>query len=175
MSARYNLTHLILRRLAPLIVALVATSPLAAQARGALEFMGFRPGMSAADVEARISALGGRWSCKASRVDARFSECRGNVNPNGEGEYALTSSVVGGTTAVLLISGDVDDAQLDGWVDNLSKRYGRVTARLANTQAMWQWVRERRMIRITTRIERGTRVVSVSLVDGIVLDGLGGG
>lgn len=137
--------------------------------------MGFRPGMSAADIEARVSALGGRWSCRTSRVDSRFSECRGHINPNGEGEYTLTGSLVGGTTAVLLIAGDVEDPQLDRWVDDLSDRYGRVTARLANTQAMWQWVRERRMIRITTRIERGTRVVSVSLVDGIVLDGLGGG
>jgi hypothetical protein len=40
---------------------------------------------------------------------------------------------------------------------------------------MWQWVRERRMIRVTTRIERSNRVVSVSLVDGVTLDSLGGG
>lgn len=156
-------------------MALVATSSLPAQTKAALEFMGFRPGMSAADIAARVSALGGRWSCSTSRVDSRFSECRGQINPTGEGQYTLTGSLVGGTTAVLLIASDVDDAQLDRWVDDLSGRYGRVTARLANTQAMWQWVRERRMIRITTRIERGTRVVSVSLVDGIILDGLGGG
>jgi hypothetical protein len=37
------------------------------------------------------------------------------------------------------------------------------------------WVQERRMIRVTTRIERGSRVVSVSLVDGVILDNLGGG
>ena len=137
--------------------------------------MGFRPGMSAADLEARVEALGGEWSCKASRVDSRFSECRGHVNPNGTGEYKLTGSLVGGTTAVLLIVGDVDDVELSRWVDDLSAQYGRVSARLANTQAMWQWVRDRRMIRVTTRLERGTRVVSVSLVDGITLDSLGGG
>ena len=156
-------------------MALAATTPLLAQSKAPLEFMGFRPGMSAADAEARISALGGKWTCKKSRVDSRFSECRGTINPNGQGEFNLTGSVVGGTTAVLLISGDVDDPELNGWVEDLSGKYGRVTARLANTQAMWQWVRERRMIRITTRIEQSNRVVSVSLVDGVTLDGLGGG
>jgi hypothetical protein len=156
-------------------VALAATTPLAAQTRSPLEFMGFKPGMSGADIEARITALGGRWSCKTSRVDSRFAECRGSINPAGEGEYTVTGSLVAGSTAVLLIVGDVDDPQLGRWVDDLSSRYGQVSARLANTQAMWQWVRERRMIRVTTRIEGGVRVVSVSLVDGIILDGLGGG
>jgi hypothetical protein len=156
-------------------VALVATSTASAQSKAALEFMGFRPGMTRSDIESRVSSLGGKWSCTTSKVDSRFSECRGHINPNGEGEYQLTGSLVGGTTAVLLIVGDVDDPQLGQWVEDLSARYGQVSARLANTQAMWQWVRERRMIRVTTRIEQGTRVVSVSLVDGVILDNLGGG
>jgi hypothetical protein len=131
--------------------------------------------MSSAEVGTRAAALGGKWSCTASKVDRRFSECRGSINQEGGAEFKLTGSVVGGTTAVLLISGPVDDADLNRWVDDLSTKYGRVTARLANTQAMWEWVRARRMIRVTTRIERSTRVASVSLVDGITLDGLGGG
>jgi len=175
MSARYDLTHSALGRFAPLILALVATSTVSAQSKAALEFMGFRPGMAQADIAARVSALGGKWSCTTSKVDSRFSECRGSINPNGEGEYKLTGSLVSGTSAVLLIVGDVEDPELRGWVEDLSSRYGQVSARLANTQAMWQWVRERRMIRVTTRIEGGTRVVSVSLVDGIILDNLGGG
>ena len=157
------------------MVVFAATSPLSAQSTAALEFMGFRPGMSSADVQARISALGGKWSCRASKVDSRFSECRGTLNAEGGGQLQVTGSVVGGTTAVLLISGEVDDPALSRWVDDLSAKYGKVTARLANTQAMWQWVRQRRMIRITTRIERSTRVASVSLVDGVTLDSLGGG
>jgi len=157
------------------MVVLAATSPLSAQSTVALEFMGFRPGMSSADVQARISALGGRWSCSTSKVDTRFSECRGTLTAEGGGQFQVTGSVVGGTTAVLLISGEVDDPALTRWVDDLSAKYGKVTARLANTQAMWQWVRQRRMIRITTRIERSTRVASVSLVDGVTLDSLGGG
>lgn len=156
-------------------MALAATSPLSAQSKAALEFMGFRPGMARADIVSRVAALGGTWSCSTSKVDARFSECRGRINPDGEGDYQLTGSMVSGTTAVLLIVGDVDDPRLDRWVQDLSSRYGQVSARLANTQAMWQWVRERRMIRVTTRIERGSRVVSVSLVDGVILDNLGGG
>jgi len=157
------------------MVALAATSPLSAQSNVALEFMGFRPGMSSADVQARISALGGKWSCSSSKVDSRFSECRGSLNAEDGGQFQVTGSVVGGTAAVLLISGEVNDSALGRWVDDLSAKYGKVTARLANTQAMWQWVRQRRMIRITTRIERSTRVASVSLVDGVTLDSLGGG
>jgi len=157
------------------MVALVATSPLLAQSKAALEFMEFRPGMSSADVQARVSALGGKWSCAASKVDSRFSECRGTINADGGRQFQITGSVVRGTVAILLISGQVDDTELNRWVDDLSTRYGKVTARLANTQAMWQWVRERRMIRVTTRIERTNRVASVSLVDGVTLDSLGGG
>jgi hypothetical protein len=157
------------------MVALAATNPLSAQSNAALEFMGFRPGMSSADVQARVSGLGGTWSCTASKVDARFSECRGTIKADGGGQFQVTGSVVSGTTAILLISGQVDDPGLNRWVDELSAKYGKVTARLANTQAMWQWVRERRMIRITTRIERSNRVASVSLVDGVTLDSLGGG
>jgi hypothetical protein len=157
------------------MVALAVTSPLSAQSKAALEFMGFRPGMASADVQARVAALGGRWSCSSSKVDARFSECRGSIHTDGGGQFQITGSVVGGTAAVLLISGQVSDTELNGWVEDLSAKYGRVTARLANTQAMWQWVRERRMIRVTTRIERSNRVASVSLVDGVTLDGLGGG
>ena len=157
------------------MVVLATTSPLSAQSTVALEFMGFRPGMSSADVQARVSALGGKWSCGKSKVDSRFSECRGTINAEGGGQFQLIGSVVAGTTAVLLISGEVNDSALTHWVDDLSAKYGKVTARLANTQAMWQWVKQRRMIRITTRIERSTRIASVSLVDGITLDSLGGG
>ena len=157
------------------MVAFAATTPLSAQSSAALEFMGFRPGMSSAEVQARVSELGGKWSCKTSKVDSRFAECRGSVQAEGGGEFQLTGSIVGSTTAVLLINGEVDDSTLNRWVDDLSRKYGKVAARLANTQAMWQWVRQRRMIRVTTRIERTTRVASVSLVDGITLDSLGGG
>jgi hypothetical protein len=38
---------------------------------------------------------------------------------------------------------------------------------------MLQWVRRGRMIRLTWRLERGEKIVSVSLVDGHVLDGWG--
>jgi hypothetical protein len=85
----------------------------------------------------------------------------------------VTGSLVNGAVAVMLVSGTVDDTTLSRWVDDLAGRFGQVEPRRANGQLVWQWVRERRMIRVTTRIERGSRYVSVSLVDGILLDGLG--
>jgi hypothetical protein len=58
------------------------------------------------------------------------------------------------------------------WLADLSARYGTVEPRRTQGQATWQWVRQRQMIRLTTRLENGHRVVSVSLMDGPLLDGL---
>jgi hypothetical protein len=80
--------------------------------------------------------------------------------------------MVNGSAAVLLIEGTVDDILLTRWVDNLTSSFGKVPAVLANRQAMWQWTRQRRMIRVTTKIDQGVRLVSVSLVDGPILDAL---
>jgi hypothetical protein len=105
-------------------------------------------------------------------VDPRFTECRGAAHPEGEPALTVTGSLVDGSAAVLLVAAPVDEARLRRWVADLSTRYGDVTPRAANGQRMWQWVRQQRMIRLTTRLEGANRMVSVSLVDGPLLDGL---
>lgn len=97
------------------------------------------------------------------------------MRPAGEPAIEVTGSLVDGSVAVLLLAASVDDARLERWVGDLSARYGRVTPRTPHGQTSWQWVRRQRMIRVTTRIEASGRVVSVSLVDGPLLDGLDGG
>lgn len=154
-----------------LLASLALPGSASAQA-GSLEFLGFTPGATRQQVETLIETHDGEWSCAAARVDRRFSECRGVIRPQGLGELNIIGSIIDGKAAVLLIEGSVDDVMLTRWVDNLSSTYGRVTARLANTQAMWQWTRARKMIRVTTRIEQADRLVSVSLVDGPILDAL---
>jgi hypothetical protein len=174
MSAKSKL----LRRLAGLVPALLLTSLaapgwLAGQTpTSPLEFMGFNPGLSRKQVETLVTSHGGEWRCAPSKVDHRFSECRGVIRPDGMGELNIIGSLINGKVAVLLIEGSVDDVLLTRWVDGLTDRYGRVSARLAKSQAMWQWTRQRKMIRVTTRIEQANRLVSVSLVDGPILDAL---
>jgi hypothetical protein len=161
------------RQLAVVLLALLLPGSLPAQGSlPPLDFMGFNPGDTRREVESLLSSRGGEWRCASSRVDGRFSECRGTIQPDGMGELNVIGSIINGTTAVLLIEGTVDDVELTRWVDELTSRFGNVSARLANGQAMWQWTRQRHMIRVTTRIEQGVRIVSVSLVDGPVLDAL---
>jgi hypothetical protein len=154
-----------------LLVGLSGPGALAAQT-APLEFLGFNPGTTRKAVETLVTNHGGEWRCAPSKVDRRFSECRGVIRPSGLGELNIIGSMVNGTAAVLLIEGSVDDVLLTRWVDNLTSEFGEVPAVLANRQAMWQWTRQRRMIRVTTRIDQGVRLVSVSLVDGPILDAL---
>ena len=154
-----------------LLVGLSGPGALAAQT-APLQFLGFNPGTTRKAVETLVTNHGGEWSCAHSKVDRRFAECRGVIRPSGLGELNIIGSMVNGTAAVLLIEGSVDDVLLTRWVDNLTSEYGKVPAVLANRQAMWQWTRQRRMIRVTTRIDQGVRLVSVSLVDGPILDAL---
>jgi hypothetical protein len=106
-------------------------------------------------------------------VDPRIAECWGEIRTPGDGPLTLRASLVEGAVAVLLISGPVGDAGVARWRDRLAARYGSVPARREHGQESWQWVRRSRMIRLTTRREDGTRIASVSLVDGPLLDGLG--
>jgi len=97
------------------------------------------------------------------------------AHPEGEPALTVTGSLVDGSAAVLLVAAPVDEARLRRWVADLSTRYGEVAPQASHGQLTWQWVRQRRMIRLTTRTEGETRMVSVSLVDGPLLDGLNRG
>jgi hypothetical protein len=137
-----------------------------------LQFLGFRPGSSRAEAESTVTRLAGGWRCAASSVDPRFTECRGTVRSPAGAELALTGSLVSGRLAILLLSAPVSDAEAAGWVVDLATRYGRVEPVHRQGLETWQWVRRRQMIRITAGNDQGQRVVSVSLVDGPLLDGL---
>jgi len=75
--------------------------------------------------------------------------------------------------AVLLLSGPVAERDLQRWRNALDERIGPATVRRSQGQTAWQWVRARRMVRITTPAGGGTPMASISLVDGPLLDGLG--
>lgn len=137
-----------------------------------MTFLGFRPGAPRAEADAAVHDNHGHWSCDRSRSDPRFVECRGRIAPPGEPILTVTGSLIKDSLAILLLAATVTEADLQRWQTGLAAAVGPATLKQANGQLIWQWVKHRKMIRITTRIERAARVASVSLVDGILLDNL---
>jgi hypothetical protein len=146
-----------------------------AQAPPPLTFLGFTAGDSIAAVARQLKASGGSaLACKRSRRDTSVSECRGRLTDGVTGHRInLWLAAIDGASGVLTLSGSADGEALVGWRDTLVAHYGLVPVRVQGTQSMMQWVRRGRMLRLTWREERGTRIVSVSLVDGHVLDAWG--
>lgn len=152
-------------------------SATAVQASGdttALEFLGFRAGARLEELNLRLRNSSGSLRCRQSRADRRVSECRGALaKGKGEPRVDVWVSAIDSLAGVMTLSGKVDSVQLGNWQDTLQSRYGKVVTRVQGTQRMLQWVRRGRMIRLTWRVEGGTQVASVSLVDGRVLDNWG--
>ena len=141
-----------------------------AQESSPIEFLGFRPGASRAETEAHLATVAGSWRCTASH-DPRITDCRGTM-PSEAGALTLTASHVDSRLAILLLAGPVDREALAVWRERLQTVYGSVAPRTDHGQETWQWIRRRQMLRLTTRLEAGNQVVSVSLIDGPLLDGL---
>jgi len=153
-------------------LAATVISPSPAEVQEQIDFLGFRPGASRVVTEQTVRGAKGHWSCRRSTVDPRFTECLGSIAPPGEPALSLTASLVHDTVAVLLLSGPVADGDRQRWRADLDDRIGPATVRQSQGQTIWQWVRARRMVRITAQAGAGTRMTSVSLVDGVLLDGL---
>ncbi len=141
----------------------------------ALEFHGFRAGERLGDIAAQVERLDGtRLKCERARVDRRIRECRSTLtDPDFGGPVELWLSAVDSVASVVTLSGEVAPDQLDQWRSGLESRYGRVGAKVQGPQWMMQWIRHDRMIRLTWRIDHTTKVASVALVDGAVLDAWG--
>ncbi len=140
-----------------------------------LQFLGFRAGARIDELQLHLRGIGGsRMRCRQSRVDRRVNECRAVLNDQDlGGSVELWVSAMDSLAGVITLSGVVAPGQLERWRETLEGSYGRVGTRVQGTQWMLQWVRRGRMIRLTWRLERGEKIVSVSLVDGHVLDGWG--
>jgi hypothetical protein len=140
-----------------------------------LEFRGFRPGDRLSDIASRIEQLdGSKLHCIRAKVDRRISECRANLSdPDFGGAVQIWLSAIDSVAGVVTLSGQVAPDQLDQWRSTLEARYGRVGAKVQGPQWMMQWIRQDQMIRLTWRIEGTSKVASVALVDGAVLDAWG--
>lgn len=114
---------------------------------------------------------GGQLHCDRSKVDTRVEECRATLTLAEAAEpMELWMSAIDSVTSVLTVAGNLAPDELDHLRSQFEKRYGRVNAKAQNSQWMMQWVRQGNMIRLTWHAQQGAKAVSVSLVDGKVLD-----
>jgi hypothetical protein len=143
----------------------------------ALEFRGFRAGARLDELDRVVRSSGSaRLRCKHAKADPHVMECRAAFHDSElGGTLKLWVSAMDSVAGVITLSSDVTAEQLDRWRASIEQRYGKVDAQVQGTQRMMQWVRHGRMLRLTWRIENGQKTVSVSLVDGPVLDAWGQG
>lgn len=103
-----------------------------------------------------------------------MQECRSTYTDSvSQRPVEVWLSVIGLRAAILILKTDGSPAQLELWRGDLSRRYGHVETRVQGAQRMMQWVRQGRMIRLTWRTDRWAPAISVSLVDGNILDNWG--
>jgi hypothetical protein len=169
-------------RAVALVVLLAPPPPFARDASAApatdstaLEFRGFRAGARLEEIDAVVRRFdGASLRCERAKADRRVTECRAVIQvADLGGPVDVWLSAVDSVTSVITISGDGSGGQLDRWRRSIERRYGNVGAKVQGSQWMMQWVRRGRMLRLTWRTDQDNKPVSVSLVDGRVLDAWG--
>lgn len=165
---------------APLLLALLslprpAQGQVAVRDTSPLSFSGVPAGTSLDGLSETIRRAGGaRLRCVRSRQDRSVQECRGSLTvPYGVAPVEIWLSAVDSLAGIITFQQTGSSTGLDRWRNDLEQRYGMVPTQVQGAQRMKQWVRQGRMIRLTWRREAGGTTVSVSLVDGRVLDGWG--
>jgi len=166
--------------IAPLLLALVcltrpAPSQVAVPDTTPLTFIEIPAGTSLASLASRVRALGGNPPrCVRSTRDRAVSECRGSFRqPGSAAPVELWLSAIDSLAGIITFKHTGSSERLNQWRNDLEHRYGIVPTQVQGSQRMKQWVRRGRMIRLTWRRETEGTSVSVSLVDGRVLDGWG--
>jgi len=151
----------------------LSVAPVAGQGAPSLEAWGIAPGGTQAQLQQRITAMGGKLLCKTSPVDHRFTECTAaSVRADGR-TWDLTASLVGGMSGVLLFRTALTESDVKKLRDRWIAAFGRPNLSEHRGEASYQWIRGGRMLRLTTRSDDGRADVLVSLIQGDVLDGIG--
>ncbi|MGH7499786.1 MAG: hypothetical protein ACREL3_13150 [Gemmatimonadales bacterium] len=147
----------------------------AARDTATLQFHDFRAGARLQEIDGVLRRSGGGGlRCDRAKADRRVTECRAVVQlADLGGPVDVWLSAVDSVASVITLSGDGAGGQIDRWRRAIERRYGMVGAQVQGPQWMMQWVRQGRMLRLTWRTDRNQRPVSVSLVDGRVLDAWG--
>lgn len=160
----------------PILSLVLSAAPLQAQdSLPPLSFLGIDAGARLDSVDGTVRLLGGTaLRCQRAKEAREVQECRGTLfEPVSGRPLALWMSAMDSATGILTLSGPVTGVQLDSLRAGLQRHYGLVDATVQGSQWMMQWVRQGRMLRFTWRIEKGEKVLSVSLIDGGVLDAWG--
>ena len=165
---------------APFLLALVclavpARAQVAAPDTTPLTFVDIPAGASLASLSSRMATLGANpLRCVRSSRDRSVTECRGAFRQRGSpGAVEVWLSAIDSLAGIITFAHSGSSDRLNEWRGDLERRYGVVPTQVQGAQRMKQWVRRGRMIRLTWRREAEGTAVSVSLVDGRVLDGWG--
>jgi hypothetical protein len=155
------------------LLGLAVASPLRGQAPAALQVHGLEPGIAQADLGTRVGQLGGKLACHGSTANSRLGECLATLSraPDHRG-WTLRASLVEGTAAILILTSPISDRDLDRLREQLIADFGRPNLRNQGAVRSYEWIRSGRMMRLTTNGAADWREVSISLVDGAVLDRL---
>jgi hypothetical protein len=137
-----------------------------------LSFLGFRAGMPVREAGSLIRAARGMLVCKTT-TDSRMRDCTGQL-PQADvaAPFEVLISSVQDSSAVIVFSLR-GGAGASRWVAELTRRFGRPNLKQQGSQTTWQWIRERKMLRVVERRGAGGREASVTLTHGPLLDGLG--
>jgi hypothetical protein len=140
-----------------------------------LSFIGVEAGARLDSVASRVAELGGKsLRCQRSRSAKEVQECRGTLFEPVTGKpLAVWLSAIDSSTGIMTLSGAVAGIELDSLRAGLERTFGVVNANVQGSQWMMQWVRQGRMLRFTWRLEKGEKILSISLVVGRVLDAWG--
>ena len=150
--------------------AVIAAAP---QAQPPLRFLGFSAGMPTADAVSLLRGAGGTLTCKPT-TDPRLKECNGRLPRAGTATaFEVLISSIHDSAAVIVFSLHSASAPTTRWVTEVSREYGTPNKRQSGGQSSWQWIRNRRMLRIVQRGSAARREASVTLTHGPLLDGLG--
>ena len=160
----------------PFLALALSTVPLRAQdSLPPLSFLGIDAGARLDTISGTVRLLGGTaLRCQRAKQAREVQECRGTLfEPVSGRPLALWLSAMDSATGILTLSGPVAGVELDSLRAGLQRHYGLVDAKVQGSQWMMQWVRQGRMLRFTWRIEKGEKVLSISLIDGRILDAWG--
>ncbi len=156
---------------AVLLAAGVVSGGAAQSADSVLQFLGLRPGMTESEMQAVIGDLGGSFRCGAT-TEPRLRACSGTIPDPDAGVLSVTASMVDGEVGVALVSAILAPTRIGEWHAALTDRYGDAPVQRRPGQERFQWIVDRRMLRLTVRREAARLTASVSLVDGRLLDSL---
>lgn len=154
-----------------LLLAAGAVTSGSAQSRLHFEVLGLAPGLAEDAAADTVRGHGGSLRCRPT-AEPRLRQCSAALPGSPRGPVTLTLSFVDGRLAVALIAAMLDPDAVGDWHAELVARHGEVTPTRGPGQESFQWVAAGRMMRFTVRREAGRLMVSVSLVDGPLLDSL---